>query len=53
MKEKILLKAKKYAEEAKKLVSNAKVHLYIKWIGPHAEYNRLCINNKQYTIEDY
>jgi mRNA interferase HigB len=27
-----------------------KVHLYVKWIGSHAEYTRLCNDNKQYTI---
>lgn len=25
--------------------------LYIKWIGTHAEYNRLCNNNLQYTVD--
>ena len=29
------------------------VHLYIKWIGTHAEYDELCRKNRQYTIEDY
>lgn len=32
---------------------SSKVHLYIKWIGTHAEYNRLCQSNMQYTIEDH
>lgn len=27
-----------------------RVHLYIKWIGTHAEYTKLCENNKQYTV---
>jgi mRNA interferase HigB len=31
----------------------AKVHLYIKWIGTHAEYSKLCDNNEQYTIDIY
>ena len=30
-----------------------KVHLYIKWIGTHAEYSKLCRDNKQYTINIY
>jgi mRNA interferase HigB len=30
-----------------------RVHLYIKWLGTHAEYTRLCAENLQYTIEDY
>lgn len=25
--------------------------LYIKWIGTHAEYNKLCKNNQQYDID--
>ena len=27
------------------------VHLYIKWIGSHSEYDKLCDKNKQYTID--
>ena len=30
-----------------------RVHLYIKWIGTHAEYTRLCNDNLQYTINVY
>lgn len=30
-----------------------KVHLYIKWIGTHAEYTKLCDKNKQYTVNSY
>ena len=29
------------------------VHLYIKWIGTHAEYTKLCDDNKQYTVNNY
>ncbi len=29
------------------------LHLYINWIGTHAEYDKLCKSNKQYTINDY
>lgn len=28
-------------------------HLYINWIGTHAEYTKLCDSNKQYTIDKY
>lgn len=24
---------------------------FVKWVGTHAEYNRLCDNNGQYTVE--
>ena len=27
-----------------------RVHLFIKWIGTHAEYTKLCDDNKQYTV---
>lgn len=30
-----------------------KVHLYTKWIGTHAEYIKLCEDNKQYTVNNY
>ncbi len=29
------------------------VHLYIKWIGTHAEYTRLCANQLQYTVNKF
>lgn len=29
------------------------VRLYIKWIGTHAEYDKLCDANEQYTINEY
>ena len=28
-------------------------HLYIKWIGTHAQYTKLCDDNKQYTVNSY
>ncbi len=30
-----------------------KAHLYIKWLGTHAEYDALCSGNKQYSAENY
>lgn len=30
-----------------------KVHLYIKWIGSHSEYTKLCNDNKQYIVNNY
>lgn len=29
------------------------VHLFVKWIGTHAEYSKLCDTNNQYTISIY
>jgi len=31
----------------------SKVHLYIKWIGSHAEYSGLCKKRQQYSVDDY
>ncbi len=30
-----------------------RLHLYIKWIGTHAEYTSLCNKNEQYTVNIY
>ncbi len=30
-----------------------RVHLFIKWIGTHAEYTKLCNEGKQYEIDEY
>ena len=29
------------------------VHLFISWIGTHAEYDELCDDSEQFTISDY
>jgi mRNA interferase HigB len=29
------------------------VHLYVKWIGTHAEYDKLCALRKQYSVNKY
>jgi mRNA interferase HigB len=29
------------------------VHLFVYWIGNHAEYTKLCNNRKQYIISNY
>lgn len=29
------------------------VHLYVKWIGTHAGYSKLCKQNSQYTVDDF
>ena len=30
-----------------------KVHLFVKWIGTHASYTKLCMDRKQYDISAY
>ncbi|MGK7395077.1 MAG: type II toxin-antitoxin system HigB family toxin [Candidatus Cyclobacteriaceae bacterium M3_2C_046] len=29
------------------------VHLFIKWIGTHAEYSKICKEGKQYDIDNF
>ena len=29
------------------------VHLFVCWIGTHAEYDKLCKDNKQYSVNVY
>ena len=31
----------------------SQVHLFIKWIGTHAEYTKLCNERKQYDVNAY
>jgi mRNA interferase HigB len=33
--------------------SSKRVHLFICWIGTHAEYTELCNKNEQYTVDKY
>ena len=30
-----------------------RIHLYVNWIGTHADYTKLCLEGKQYTVNDY
>ena len=30
-----------------------KAHLFVKWIGTHASYTKLCNNEKQYSIDSF
>lgn len=32
---------------------NTRIHLFVKWIGTHAEYTKLCNEGKQYEINVY
>ena len=32
---------------------NTKIHLFVKWIGTHAEYTKLCNDGKQHEISIY
>ena len=37
----------------KYLFGSKVVHLFVCWIGTHAEYDKLCDKNEQYTVNDY
>ncbi len=32
---------------------DVKIHLFVKWIGTHAEYTKLCNSGKQYEISNF
>ena len=40
----------KYRLICKYFFGDNKIHLFVKWIGTHAEYTKLCDNNKQYEV---
>lgn len=42
-----------YRMICKYVFGEKQVHLFVLWIGTHAEYSNLCNGNKQYTITDY
>ncbi|SHI96093.1 mRNA interferase HigB [Tangfeifania diversioriginum] len=43
----------KYRLICKYYFGKSQVHLFIKWIGTHAEYTSLCKNGNQFTVENY
>jgi mRNA interferase HigB len=42
-----------YRMICKYVFGEKQVHLFVSWIGTHAEYDNLCNANEQYTITDY
>ncbi|MBN2682889.1 MAG: type II toxin-antitoxin system HigB family toxin [Bacteroidales bacterium] len=42
-----------YRVICKYFFGNKKVHLFIKWIGNHAEYTKICNEGRQYDIDDF
>lgn len=42
-----------YRMICKYVFGETQVHLFICWIGTHAEYSNLCKANKQYTVSNY
>jgi len=43
----------KYRMICEYFFGSKKVHLYVTWIGTHAEYTKLCNQGLQYTITNY
>lgn len=43
----------KYRMICKYHFGKEKIHLFIKWIGTHDEYTRLCNDGKQYEADQY
>lgn len=43
----------KYRMICKYAFGDKQVHLFVCWIGTHGEYNKVCSDNKQYTISIY
>ncbi len=43
----------KYRMICKYHFGEKQLHLFVCWIGTHAEYDKLCSDNKQYTISIY
>jgi len=38
---------------AKYHFAEIKAHLFVKWIGTHTEYDKLCDQSKQYTVGNF
>lgn len=34
-------------------LAKTNVHLFVKWMGTHAEYTKLCNEGKQYDVNAY
>jgi len=43
----------KYRMICKYAFGDKQVHLFVSWIGTHAEYDELCEDNEQYTVSKY
>jgi mRNA interferase HigB len=43
----------KYRMICKYYFGKRKVHLFVKWIGTHAQYDKLCNERMQYDVNEY
>lgn len=43
----------RYRMIAKYAFGSRQVHLFVCWIGTHAEYDKLCKAGEQYSVSDY
>ena len=42
-----------YRMICKYFFGKTRVHLFVKWIGTHAEYTKLCLDNQQFKVNAY
>lgn len=42
-----------YRMIGKYVFGEKQIHLFVSWLGTHAEYDKLCKENKQYTVNIY
>jgi len=42
-----------YRMICKYFFGDSKIHLFVNWIGSHAEYTKLCKEGKQYKVNEY
>lgn len=42
-----------YRMICKYFFGDTKIHLFVKWIGSHAEYTKLCKEGKQYIVNEF
>jgi mRNA-degrading endonuclease HigB of HigAB toxin-antitoxin module len=43
----------KYRLICKYYFGKQRVHLFVKWIGTHAEYTKLCKENNQFNVDSF
>lgn len=43
----------RYRMICKYAFGDKQVHIFICWIGTHAEYDKICDENEQYTVSNY
>jgi mRNA interferase HigB len=47
------IRGNRYRMICKYHFGNERVHIYVCWIGSHKEYETLCLQNKQYDVNEF